>query len=65
MVRRLIRALTAVLLGNAIYFLVLTPRLPDAWQHRPFAIDRGLTLDFLVCLLLYAVLGLIFRRRAA
>lgn len=51
-----VQALVAVLGGNALYFLVLAPRLPAAWQHRPFAVDLGWLLDFLLCALLYALL---------
>jgi hypothetical protein len=50
------QALVAVLAGNALYFLVLAPRLPAAWRHQPFALDLGLLLDFLLCALLYALL---------
>ena len=51
-----VEALVAVLAGNALFFLVLAPRLPAAWQHRPFRVDRGLLLDFLLCALFYALL---------
>ena len=51
-------ALAAVLGGNALYFLLLGPRLPDPWHHQPFALDRGLGLDFLLCLALFGVLRL-------
>lgn len=47
--------LGAVLLGNALYFLLLLPRLPEFWRHQRFALDAGLGLDFLVCLGLYAL----------
>jgi len=46
-------ALAAVLAGNAVYFLLLAPALPPAWRHEPLALDRGLALDFLLCLGLY------------
>ena len=51
-----VEALAAILAGNALYFLVLSPRLPGAWQHRPFAIDLGWGLDFLLCAALYLLL---------
>lgn len=51
-------ALIAVLGGNALYFLFLNPQLPPPWQHQPFALDRGLGLDFLLCLVLFALLRL-------
>lgn len=50
--------LVAALLGNGLYFLVLSPHLPEPWQHRPFAFDRGLGLDFLLCLAAYGLLRL-------
>jgi hypothetical protein len=56
---RLLRALAAVLSGNAVYFLVLAPRMPEWARHRPFALDLGLLLDFLVCTGIYVALGLI------
>ncbi|MFQ5723392.1 MAG: hypothetical protein ACE5G6_02780 [Terriglobia bacterium] len=43
-------AVVAVLGGNALYFLVFFDHLPAAWQHQPFALDRGLGLDFVLCL---------------
>ncbi|MBI4466172.1 MAG: hypothetical protein HY656_01925 [Acidobacteria bacterium] len=51
----LLDALGAVLAGNALYFLLLLPRLPEPWQHQSFALDRGLGLDFLICLSLYGL----------
>lgn len=53
--------LGAVLVGNAIYFLLLYPNLPPSWQHRPFVLDLGLVLDFLVCLALYGLARLVQR----
>lgn len=58
---RLLRALAAVLLGNAIFFLVLGPRLPAWVRHEPFALDAGLALDFVICVALYVALGLLVR----
>ncbi|MDD5562775.1 MAG: hypothetical protein PHQ91_03600 [Thermoanaerobaculaceae bacterium] len=52
-----VRALAAVVAGNALYFLLLAPTLPASLGHRPFAIDAGLGVDFLVCLVLYLTLG--------
>lgn len=46
-------ALVAVLGGNALYFLLLGPRLPEPWRHQPFTLDRGLGVDFLLCLALF------------
>lgn len=58
-----VRALIAVVVGNALWFLVLQPQFPPALRHRPFAYDLGLLLDFLVCLALYVALGRVRRRR--
>ncbi len=51
-----------MLAGNALYFLLLAPRLPEWAQHRPFALDPGLLLDFAICLAIYVVLGSLARR---
>jgi hypothetical protein len=48
-------ALAAILAGNLLYFLLLSPRLPQAWRHQPFAFDPGLIADFLLCLGLFAL----------
>jgi hypothetical protein len=55
--RRYLRALAAVLGGNAIYFVALEDRLPAWARHRPFHPDFGLLLDFLICVGLYLLLG--------
>jgi hypothetical protein len=49
-------AAAAVLVGNAFYFLVLLSWVPERWRHRPFALDPGLGLDFLLCLGVYVLL---------
>jgi hypothetical protein len=59
---RVLRALAAVVAGNAVYFCLLAPRLPVAWRHRPFAFDLGLVLDFAICLLILGVLGRFIRK---
>ncbi len=59
---RVLKALVAVVAGNAVYFLVLMPRLPETLRHRPYALDAGLALDFAVCLVLYALLTPLGRR---
>jgi hypothetical protein len=58
---RLLRALAAVLAGNALYFLLLWPRLPGWARHKPFALDTGLILDFVICVALYFALRLLLR----
>ncbi|HYG99690.1 MAG TPA: hypothetical protein VD837_11210 [Terriglobales bacterium] len=57
------RSLAAILIGNALYFLLIAPRLPPSGQHRPFAIDWGLVIDFWVCLVVYGLIDLILKRR--
>ena len=57
MIARWVRALAAVVVGNALYFLFVAPAVPLRLRHRPFAIDAGLALDFLICLALYLALG--------
>lgn len=52
-----VEILAAVLAGNAAYYL-LFDHLPPSWQHQPFAFDRGLALDFLLCLAIYGLLRL-------
>jgi hypothetical protein len=61
--QRLARALAAILAGNVLYFLVAWPRLPEAARHRPFALDVGLAIDFAICVVIYAALGRLARRR--
>jgi len=55
------RSLAAVLLGNLIYFALLMPILPAFARHgislRTPRIDLGLVIDFVVCVVLYVVLG--------
>src|SRR5207237_288425 len=55
-------SLAAVLLGNAIYFLVM-PYLPPAARHRSYSLwpDLGLLIDFWICLVMYGVIALLFR----
>jgi hypothetical protein len=60
-IARWLRALAAVVAGNALYFLVAAPRLPELWRHRPFALDPGLGLDFVICLALYLALERVSR----
>ena len=50
--RRWGEALTAVLLGNLVYFAAV-PYLPHSLRHEPFQIDAGLAVDFAFCVLAY------------
>jgi hypothetical protein len=58
-------ALIAVVLGNAIYFLVLMPLLPAAGRHGIARIDLGLLIDFWVCLAVFGVIHLVLHRKSA
>jgi hypothetical protein len=59
MTRRLwIEYTAAILVGNAIYFLLLYPGLSRTLQHQPFRFDPGLALDFLCCVVVYGVIRL-------
>ena len=53
--RRWLDSLLAILAGNALYFLVLMPRVPRWLVHQPFRLDAGLLLDFLLCLAIYGL----------
>lgn len=57
MIARWLRALAAVVAGNALYFLLVDSALPVTLLHRPFAIDAGLGLDFLICLAVFLAIG--------
>jgi hypothetical protein len=54
-------SLAAVVLGNAIYF-ILMPHLPPAAQHRSNRLlpDLGLLIDFWLCAALYGIIRLVF-----
>ncbi len=59
--RRWIEYAIAVVVGNAIYFAVLQPGLPPAFQNQPNRVDLGLVVDFLCCVLVYATIRLAAR----
>lgn len=50
-----LQALLAILLGNAVYF-ILMPSLPPVARHRPFRIDLGMAADFWFCLVAYGLI---------
>ena len=56
--RRWIQYTIAIVLGNAIYFLWLAPALGQNLRHQPMRLDAGLALDFICCLVVYAVIRL-------
>jgi hypothetical protein len=58
-------SLSAILIGNAVYFLLVSPNIPVAGRHRDFAIDIGLVIDFWVCLVVYGLIRLVLQRKNA
>ena len=54
--RNLLEAVIAVIAGNAIYFLVLWPHLPERARHQVYRIDIGLLVDFWVCAACFGVI---------
>lgn len=56
------QSLIAVLIGNAIYFLLM-PELPRLARHMTFRFDMGLVVDFWICLVMYGLLEFIKRLR--
>ncbi len=65
MPRAFLKSLAAVLIGNAVYFLLLSPLLPPLARHQAFRLDLGLVVDFWVCLVVWGTLELVLRRRKA
>lgn len=64
MLPRLFKQFAAVLLGALLYFFVLMPHLPLSAQHQPFRLDLGLFILTWICLVLYGLIELIFRRKS-
>lgn len=56
------QSLIAVLVGNAIYFLLM-PKLPVPARHSVNRLDLGLVVDFWICLVIYGLLELVKRWR--
>jgi len=56
--RRWIEYLAAILIGNGIYFLSLSAHLPGDLRHRTYRIDRGMVLDFAICVAVYGLIRL-------
>ena len=63
------KSLAAVLVGNAIYFLLLMPILPPIARHAGLSshgmphFDVGLVIDFWVCVVAYGAIELFWRKR--
>lgn len=55
-----LQVLTAVVLGNVVYF-VLAPSFPPVARHRPFHFDLGMALDFWFCLVAYGLIRTVRR----
>ena len=53
-VNNFVQALIAVVVGNAVYFLLM-PHLPPAARHAPFKTDIGLAVDFWFCLVVFGL----------
>ena len=62
--RRWLEYLVAILLGNAIYYFSLVPYMPESLRHQGFAIDGGVVVDFVVCVLVYGLIRLGARVRS-
>ena len=56
------QSLLAVVIGNAVYFLLM-PELPRLARHTTFRFDLGLVVDFWICLVMYGLLEFIKRLR--
>lgn len=57
------QSLIAVVVGNAIYFLLM-PKMPRLARHTTFKFDLGLVVDFWICLVIYGLLELFKRWRS-
>ena len=55
---RWIKYLIAIVVGNAIYF-ILVPHLPPAARHHPYHADLGLFVDLWFCVAIYGVIELL------
>lgn len=63
MALNLLKSLISVVGGNLLYFFVLAPHLPQSGRHMPFRMDLGLVIDFWVCLVMYGLVEVFWRRR--
>ena len=61
--RRLLKQLVAIVVGNLLYFFLLMPHLPPAGRHSPDRLDLGLIVDFWVCVVIYGLIELVARMR--
>ena len=56
------QSLIAVVVGNAVYFLLM-PYMPLRAQYVTFQFDFGLVVDFWICIVIYVLLELLKRWR--
>ena len=56
--RRWLEYLVAIVIGNAVYYLSLSPHLPDFLRHNGFQMDWGVLVDFAVCVGVYGLIRL-------
>lgn len=56
-----LKSLAAVLTGNAVYFLIVDPRLPAHARHQLFQFDLGLVIDAWICLIFYGLIEMLVR----
>ena len=61
MARRLLKQFAAILIGNVLYFFLLSPHLPAKAQHQPDKLDLGLLVDTWICLVVYGLIELTVR----
>jgi hypothetical protein len=58
----LLQSFIAVVLGNAVYFLLM-PYLPPAARHDPARADLGVIVDFWFCLVFWGLIKTLARRK--
>jgi hypothetical protein len=58
-----LHGVAAVVIGNLIYYLVLTKHLPAPARHQAGHLDLGLLIDFWLCVAIWGVLRLAARQR--
>jgi hypothetical protein len=58
----LLQSFIAVVLGNAVYFLLM-PHLPPAARHDPARPDLGVIVDFWFCLVFWGLIKTLARRK--
>ena len=58
----LLQSFIAVVLGNAVYFLLM-PHLPPAARHDPARLDLGVIVDFWFCLVFWGLIKTLARRK--